>query len=65
MLWVGKTTKIEKYSGNKELLKLLYRGCPSNTMQAILTFCYDKLIEIQDSTIIVDEDSSDIFDDKH
>ena len=45
-----------RYSSNSNLSKALYKGCPGNTMKAILEACYERLISIRESTLQIDED---------
>ena len=44
-----------RYSSNSNLSKALYKGCPGNTMKAILDACYERLISIRESTLQIDD----------
>jgi hypothetical protein len=44
-----------KLSEDKELFILLFKACPSNTMAAIITEIYHRLLEIRDDSMVIDD----------
>ena len=48
-----------KLAETMNLTSLLYKSCPSKTMYAILSSCYDRLLLVHDATLEVDKNTDD------
>ena len=47
-----------RLASTNNLMKLLFKGCPSKTMHSIITACYERILRIRDASLEVDEDIS-------